>query len=512
LSISGYIQKHIPEANIKMIDLNSVLIEKDLSKITSPKEYPLEDLMKEAFALVTDFTPDIISISALWTSVYKDLKPLVSFLRNCYPNSLVTCGGHLASTLYKSIYEANMDIDALCFGEGEIPFLELVRAISSGQGEEYLSSSPCWITKEKLQSEPEFIPQNKVIIDLDEIPPTDLSVLVHPDIYFHPYHSFFELESRDPKRMFIFSTRGCPNSCIFCASHVVHGKRVRYHSVDRMKQDILHYNKQYGTTKFVFFDDHFLIKKDRAIEILRFIAEQGFTAEITTPAFFSIDADIVLAMKAAGIQAVNLTIESGNEDTLKRIIHKPGSLRKAEEVVDLLHAQGIIVMTNILSGFPGETKESIDKGLDYLLTTKFNWFQLYTVAPLPGSELYEICQENGYITASEDFSALGFFSSSIGTAEFTSEYINTKVYEMNLKLNFINNYDYRTGNYSLALFLFEKLLKTISPKHAFAYYFAAKCCEKLHLDEKAKLYKKKYEEIIATDPFWRDWATKLLSS
>ncbi len=512
LSVAAYLKKQIPDINIKMIDLNSVLINRDLSKISGPQEYTLGNLLEESFSMVEGFTPDIIGISALWTTVFGDLKPLASFLRKHYPDSLITCGGHLATTVYKNIYNEDISIDALCFGEGEIPFYELAEAVSAGKANEYLSFSPCWITQEKAIEKKDFVPQGKLIVDLDEIPVLDLGILIHPNEYFHPHHSFFELEPQDPKRMFIFTTRGCPNRCIFCASHMVHGRKVRYHSAERMKKDITHYHKQYGATKFVFFDDHFLIKKERAVEILRYVSENGFTAEIVTPAFFAIDADIVAAMKDAGIKSVNLTIENGNKDTLKDIIHKPGSLEKAEEAVDLFHAKGMVVMTNILTGFPGETKESIEEGLRYLLTTKFNWFQLYTVAPLPGTELYKICQDNGYLTSGKDFSSISFFSSCIQTPDFTPEYINTKVYEMNLKLNFINNYDMRAGNYDIALFLFEKLISTINDKHAFAYYFAAKCCQKLNLDQKRKRYEAKYEELVSKDLFWKEWSARLLSS
>jgi len=506
LSISSYIQKNIPTAKIKIIDFNYVLIHKDLSKINNPNEYPLDTLFRDAFDMVGDFQPEIIAISALWTSVYGDLKPLAEFIRQNYPSSLIVCGGHLASTVYKEIYSAGMMIDGLCFAEGEIPLLELAKAPDK---KAYMAGSSSWITQEKVNDKG-FIPKSKLIDDLDEIPALDLSVLLQPDEYFHPYHSFFELESQDPKRMFMFTTRGCPNRCCFCASHVVHGRKVRYQSLERVKQDIMLYNKKYGATKFVFFDDHFLIDKQRAIEILRFVGKNNFTAEIVTPAFFSIDEDVVLAMKAAGIQSVNLTIENGNKDTLKRIIHKPGSLKLAEKAVDLFHKHGMVVMTNILTGFPGETKKSIEEGLEYLLSTKYDWFQLYTVAPLPGSELYQICQDNDYISAGKDFTSIGFFSSSISTPDFSPEYIDRKVYEMNLKLNFMNNFDYRTGNYEVALFLFEKLINKINDKHAFAYYFAARCCEKLKLPEKAGIYQAKYQELINTDPFWKEWARELL--
>jgi len=94
----------------------------------------------------------------------------------------------------------------------------------------------------------------------------------------------------------------------------------------------------------------------------------------------------------------------------------------------------------------------------------------------------------------------------IRTPDFSPEYIERKVYEMNLTLNFVNNYGMRTGDYQNALRLFERVLSTAINTHAFAYYFAAKCCEKLAQPDKYHWYKSKYEEMVQIYPFWREWA------
>jgi radical SAM superfamily enzyme YgiQ (UPF0313 family) len=278
--------------------------------------------------------------------------------------------------------------------------------------------------------------------------------------------------------------------------------------VERIKNDILYYNEKYNITRFVFYDDHFLINKGRALEILNFISQKNLSAEIPTPAFFSIDGDVASAMRHAGIKESNITIESGNENTLKHIMHKPGNLKKATEAVDFLHKEGIIAISNILIGLPGETKESIDKGLEYLQTTSIDWFQCFVVAPLPGSELYKICKENGYLVENYDISSIDYKNCFISTKDFTPEYIEKKVYEMNLTLNFVNNYNFRTGNYNVALMLFERIINSVIDTHAFAYYFAAKCCLMLHIDEKYKNYRTKYVEMIEKYPFWREYATQ----
>ncbi|HAH30718.1 MAG TPA: hypothetical protein DCL44_00205 [Elusimicrobia bacterium] len=512
LSIASYVKKHVPEANVKILDLNAVLIRVAKRKSEGSETfagYGYEDLLKESMSLLGGFIPDITGISTLFCSNYRDLKPLAAFLKKAYPKNLVVCGGHLASACYERIYYDKHEIDAIGFGEGEIPFRELACAVLRGKAAEYLSSSPYWITKAKTGAGVKFAPQKTALADLDEIPPFDFGMLVFPEAYFNSTRYFFVIDSReDKKEIFIFSSRGCQYKCVFCASQNVHGNAVRFHSVDRIRSDIRYYHERYGITRFVFYDDHFLSDKARALEILEFISRQGFTAEIPTPAFFSLDGEIAAAMKRAGIREVNLTIESGNENTLKKIIHKPGSLKKAAEAVDILHNEGIIVVSNILIGLPGETKESIESGLEYLLTTSIDWFQCFVVAPLPGSELYEICEEKGYFVPDYDISTMDYKKCLIRTADFSPEYIEKKAYEMNLKLNFTNNYNIRIGNYRVALMFFERVINSVIDTHAFAYYFAAKCCQALRLDGKYEIYKAKYAEMTAKYVFWREYSAQ----
>lgn len=506
LSISSYAKKNIKDLNIKLIDFNTVFLN-DSEKFDEidPSVYKLENVFHSSIKLAGEFEPDIIAISSLWTTTFSDLNPLVSFLRKIYGKKIIVCGGHMASTLYKEIYDSNVDIDGLCFGEGELPFVDLLKSENKTK---LLEENKQWITKNKYKS---YVPELNLIHELDDIPILNLETIEGKEEYFNPHHSFFEIKYDNPRQMFLFTTRGCPYKCTFCASHIVHGRKVRHHSVFRVKEDILEYNKRYGMTKFVIFDDHFLSNKKNAIDILNFIADRGFTAEITTPGFFSIDEDVAKAMKRSGILTTCLTIENGNQDTLRNIIHKPGNLEQAERAIDILHKEGVQVITNILVGFPRETKDSIEKGLEYLMTTNYNWFQIYTVSPLPGSDLYKECVDGGFMKIGNGFEKLTFFSSCVETPEFDSEYINLKVYEMNLKLNFVNNYDIRVGNYEMAFYLFDKLIRTINPNHAFAYYYASLCLKNMGKEKESKEYKDKYNDIVERNNFWKEWSKKLIT-
>ncbi len=505
LSIAAYAKARLPELDIRILDGNVVMGQLADEHPEQVPELSLEQYFVACRAAVADFRPDLIGISTLFCSNYSDLRELVAFWRRSVPEAVMVGGGHLTAAVFQRAFADRIDFDAICGGEGEIPMAELCQAWMEGRHQAYLAESKVWATPSKLAADPSFQPARKLLDNLDDIPPYDFSLLVHQDVYFNSSRYFFIIESDESLReMFIFSTRGCPYHCVFCASQNVHGHQVRSYSVERIRQDILHYHRAFGISRFIFYDDHFLVDKPRAIAILDFVAEQGLRAEIPTPAFFSLDDDVAAAMARAGIREVNITIESGNPDTLRHIMHKPGTLEMAGRAVAALHRAGILAVSNILIGLPGETPDSIEQGVQYLLTTDINWFQCFVAAPLPGSRMWDVCEENHYFTEPDPM-VMDFKRCVIRTPDFTPEYIEHKVYEMNLRLNFIHNYDMRIGNYAGALRIFERILTTVIDTHAFAYYFAARCCLALGLGEQYARYKSGYEAMVATYSFWQAW-------
>lgn len=505
LSIGAYLKKHLPESNICIVDCNVEI--NRMAELKGGNGFTQKEYFEHCLSIAEKKCPqpDLIGLSLLFCSNFADLEPFASLVRERWPNACITAGGHLPSAIYQRIFRQKSALDAICFGEGEIPFLNLCHAMQQGKQEQYFAEDTCWITPEKLKRNPDFKPEAKLLENLDEIPPFDFNMLHAPEAYRVSSRYFFVIEStEDLPEMLIFSTRGCPYNCVFCASQNVHGHKVRRYSTERIKSDILYYNRNFGIKRFIFYDDHFLSYKKRAIEILEFVGSLNLRAEIPTPAFFAIDDEVAAAMKKAGINEVNITIESGNADTLKNIINKPGNLEHAKKAVDALHKAGITAISNILIGLPGETKAAIDEGIRYLATTDVNWFQCFVTAPLPGSRMWDICEKNGYFTEPDPY-MMDFKKCVIQTPDFDPEYIEHKVYQMNLYLNFVNNYDMRGGNYAEALKLFERILNTVIGTHAFAMYFAAKCCEKLGFAEKYQYHKANYYKMLEKYPFWQKW-------
>ena len=175
-----------------------------------------------------DFNPDIVGISCLFSTSFYNFIESGKAVRKIFPKAILVGGGNIPTSAFLDFYTGeNADIfDAFCFGEGELPMRDLVRAPDKIS---YLQSAQAksWITKKKIENC--FSPQHDFIEDLDEIPFFDYELC---DInHYNTYPGMRPPSALNNKLSFNFITsRGCPFHCTYCASHVVHGRKVRAHS------------------------------------------------------------------------------------------------------------------------------------------------------------------------------------------------------------------------------------------------------------------------------------------
>lgn len=497
LSMSAYLKKHA-FIEIKLIDFNIVLNKLENFAYGSFLDLFCDFLSKKEWI---DYAPTIIGISALFTPSYYNMIDIAQIARKIFPDALIIAGGGVPTNIYNDIFRDSTCFDALCYGEGEKPLLGLVEAINK---REFLRIHPSWITSEKAKNEQSF--RHDFIENLDEIPFYDYNLLDTEEYGLNPTISTFASFDNKKHIFHIATSRGCPHRCSFCASHSVHGRKMRYHSVERVREDFKHLKEQYGARTIVFQDDHFMADKQRALKIINIAKEFDLTAFFQSGlALYALDKKILEALKSVGLNQIVLSVESGSNRVLKKIMHKPLDLSIVKHVIADCNQLGIATDVNILIGIPGETKQDIEDARAFLKTLDATWFRFNVATPLVGSEMLDISIKKKYLKG--NYIDCDFKRAVIETEEFTSEYIQEKAYSLNLEFNFVGNSDFRLGNYSRALQGFENALRAKSD-HAFAYYFAANCCKMMNLNEKYLAYKKMYQEIIEKSEFWRNYANQ----
>ena len=507
LNIGAYVEKYAPGSKVWILDYNT----EAPRYLEACKEMYLDPYLNGLLDWVLNkipVIPDIIGISALFESNYCDMGAIIEFMRWMYPDSIIVAGGHLASARYEDFLNNFPQLNAVCYGEGENPILQLVKAMDGGPATAWdvVGEEPWWITKDKIHQR-NFRPSNWMIDNLDEIPRYDLTMLRYPDDYLNTNDDLFALgtDRRGEKDIYMFATRGCPYHCIFCASQFVHGHKVRSYSTERIKQDIVAYNRDYRMTSFPFLDDHFLADKKKALDILEFIYRNGLTSRIFNLNYIHVDREIIQALKRTGSDRILITLDGLNEKFLRKVVKKPADFKKAKEVIQICREEGIVVISNIIIGYPGETLESIDFEADALWDMGANWYSILTAAPFHGSELYDICQKNGYLAADKDITAIDYHHTAIHTSDWGPAEIQKMAYQLNLRINFVGNWDMRHGEFDIPLTMFMRVLE-IEPNHAFAWYFGAICAEAMALTLTYHKFKSQYRRVMEQCPEWKEWA------
>ena len=496
LSLAAYAKAHSNhDIQLDIIDLNLEAFR--FLNNTSEIEEDMTTLIKNR---MLNFAPDIVGISALFNTCYSHLEFISAAVKEINKDVLLVIGGGLATNLYREILSNIIWIDACCYGEGEIPFCQLVNAKNA---DEYMNSSAAWITRESLQLSQK--PEHILVQNLDDIPCLDYGLINLND------YQGRSLDKSCPENtlieMSIHTSRGCPFHCVFCANATVHGKKIRYMSVGKVMEEIQSMIRHHHVNILLIEDDHFLGNPNRAKDILKKISHFNLKVEFPNGmAVYGIDNEIGTLLKDAGVDMVTLAVESGSDYVLQKIIHKPHRVDMIQPAVDILRNNGISIDAFIIIGLPGELEVHRVETLNMIKTVGFDWVKFSLAIPVVGSRLYDLCKKNGYLVNS-DYSQHVTTKANIKTPDIDPEYIEDKVYLMNLEANFVHNYNLIEGNFHKAALYFKQIVERY-PSHAFAQYYLANTYAGMgEKDEIIENHKNQFRTIINTNSTWKRYAT-----
>ena len=495
LSMSSYLKKFV-NIDVDLIDFNIELGELKRFNYDSFYKY-FNDFLSNHKLKYLDY--NYIGITALFTPSFYSLIDLGNISRKLYPNSIIIAGGSVPTTMYKMVFShTNINtFNALCFGEGEKPILELIQSTNKI---DYLENNLSWITLKKIMQSKNSIYQQNFIQDLDEIPFYDYDLCNFKRYGINPAISAYAPADTSNNNFHVMTSRGCPFKCAFCASHKVHGRSMRYFSMNRVKEDFKKLKEKYNATTFIFQDDHLMGDKKRALDIIKYVGKLKVPAIFQNGlAVYALDREMLQAIKNSGCSHLVLPVESGSDRVLKEVMHKPLNLSIVSRVVKDCKDLDIYVSVNILIGMPGETKDDIEDARKYLKTVGANWFIVLIASPLIGSEMYDICDTNDYLLE-DNVVGSDYKKAIVETEDFEAKYIQEKMYLMNLELNFVENSDMKNKKYKVALASFNNVIKAKSD-HAIAYYYASICHKELNNQKISEEYYLKALEYSKTE-FW----------
>ncbi|MFC4766124.1 B12-binding domain-containing radical SAM protein [Effusibacillus consociatus] len=339
-------------------------------------EYTINDLAEKVAADIYKQKPDLIGFSCYIWNISETIS-VIKRLKKVLPDTKIVLGGPEVTYETKQFMEQHPYIDFVVVGEGEQTFLELLQALSEGQGVEgirgvtYRDGDLIWEN-----------PPRPLLADLNVIP--------------SPYqHRFEELENRI---VYFECSRGCPFKCQYCLSSIEDG--VRYFDLDRVKKDLKALIDA-GVRQIKFVDRTFNIHKRYALEVFQFLIDNRkdttFHFEITADILKPDVVDFLNEHAPKGLFQFEIGVQSTN-DLTNELVQRRQNFEKLSNTVTKIRQGGKIHQhLDLIAGLPEEDYMSFRQTFNDVYALKPDELQLGFLKMLKGVGVKIRAAEHGYV-------------------------------------------------------------------------------------------------------------------
>ncbi len=381
----------------------------------------------EVLSRLQNSSPDAVLITALSSEYYKAYHAIAKLSKEALPDVPVIMGGVYPTVCPEHVIEDdNVDIAIMGHAEERLDKLlyliedKDIEGIKKFDGIAYKKPGPA---KEKV-----ILPLKQYI--------GDISVMVKPDYSLTDVDKYLDATRRNianqnaepaKRTASIITSYGCPYNCLFCATRSISGTKVAYRPADDVLEEIDFFVKDKQAETILFIDDCMLADKERAKYIFNEIIRRQYHIEIQigTVAAWHLDREILELMKKAGLTKFGISVESGNERVLHKIIHKPLKLDILPEIVSICRELDILMRANFVIGFPGETWDEIRDSLKTAEDLDFDMIDIHIATVLPKTGLYDLALNTHALPEGFTFFGdnvnFGFGKGCITTDEFTPD-------------------------------------------------------------------------------------------
>ena len=298
----------------------------------------------------------------------------------------VLTGPHVTILPEESLRAGSGIIDIVCRGEFDYSTKELC------EGRE-------WERVDGIS----FLKGGQVVHTPDRPPIQDLDALPFASQVYRrdlPISEYIIPHFRNPY-VSIYSSRGCPSKCIYCLwPQTFSGRTMRTRSPQNVYDEVKWITENIPVMRELSFDDDtFTADRKHAREVATLLKPLGISWTINARA--NCDYETLKIMREAGLRHVVVGYETGNEQILKNI-KKGVTKAQAIEFTRNCKKLGLSVHGAFIMGLPGETRETLRETIEYARQLDLNSIQASLASPYPGTEFFDLCKQEGWIT-SESF-------------------------------------------------------------------------------------------------------------
>jgi radical SAM superfamily enzyme YgiQ (UPF0313 family) len=340
--------------------------------------------------------PDLVVYETSTPTIRYDLR-VADLIKERLPNSKMVFTGPHATVLYDELLKKSLSVDFAVIGEYELAVLQLIQELQSRSPNLERIAGLAYRANGKVAVNTNV----KVIDPLDELPMPAWDLFptagqAGPEYYWDNMCQY-------KPAMQLHASRGCPYRCNFCLWNQVMYREEKYRifSAPRIADEIQLAQEKFGVRGVYFDDDTFTVNKKHVLALCDEILRRNLNIHWSCMGdAISMDEETINRMADSGCIGMKFGVESGDEEILKRI-DKPLKLKNAKRVTEWCSRRGIKTHATFTFGLSGETRESLQRTLDFSKELDVDTVQFSITTPFPGTRYFEEIRSNGQLLSTD---------------------------------------------------------------------------------------------------------------
>lgn len=332
--------------------------------------------------------PDLVAMS-VFTVSYGAAIEGAKTIKASLDAPIIIGGPHISAL--PTTLQSTMDIGVK--GEGEIAMSQVVELLLKGKLEpkklRKLSNLVFWNEEGKIEQST----QQERIQDLDGLPLPERSLL---EAYWPATGEVLAWQQG------LCTSRGCPFTCRFCMYSQT-SNLVRYHSIDRVMEDIEDVLRNYPQQRHIRInDDLFVTRKDRLKELADRIREEKIHKKVSFGCMAKahyFDREFAQLLKDMNVVSISFGFESGADRVLHYLKDRFSSVERNQQAIDICRRYGIHVGGFFIMGSPCETKAELAQTYWFIQKNLpvMPMVGVFPLQPMPGTSVWHEARSKGFV-------------------------------------------------------------------------------------------------------------------
>ncbi len=373
LILAAYIEREIPDVKVEVVDCQAEKKQWDHVQKCIESSHP-------SIVATSGFTCNAYVCARVAETTKKVDEDIVT----------VVGGQHFTATAKDSLQDFP-EIDYIVRGEGEVTFVELIKALREGTDVGKVDGLSF-----KKKGKIVHTPDRSLIRDLDSLPYPAYHLV---ESNMDKYH-FTMMAGKNTRYLILEGARGCTHKCSFCTQWRHWGGVWRTKSPKRIADEMEFLHNRYGGKFLWLTDDNFDYRK-RGKDLWQELRKKDFVDDVNW--FFQARTDdiannheLVGKLREVGNNWVLIGVENNSPDILK-YFKKGIKVSDAGKAVRILRENDVFAHAMMVIGARQDTSESIERLrlFSYDIDSDLNIYTALT--PFPGTAIYDEARRNGWI-------------------------------------------------------------------------------------------------------------------